>query len=250
MLFIQVQVRLWVRVRVRCIVWFLWPEIALWVCVRVCVCACVRVYIVGTGYFAEGINSNKAASIQLYRCPPFDMLSVFPQRGAGSSQLPPLLLPPSLSSSLLMDDKNMHAYNSCLFSFFREGVCPGGGRRIEVCCASPLRPHEAVEATTSPALVESIIYCIKNPLVIFETCGRHLSFSLSFSIYILTSIKPTTEPTRSSDSIVLHPLHSPAFRHFVATNCISVEWAEQGENDRDREGTLYWQDVRGERGKP
>lgn len=146
--------------------------------------------------------------------PPFDMLSVFPQRGAGSSQFRPLLLAPSLPPSLLMDDKNMHAYNSCLFSFFREGVWPWEGRRVEVCCASPLRPHEAVEAITSPALVESIIYCIKNPLVIFETCGRHLSFSLSFSIYILTSIKPTTEPTRSSDSIVLHPLHSTSMTSF------------------------------------
>lgn len=97
---------------------------------------------------------------------------------------------PATPLSLLMDDKNMHAYNSCLFSLRGEG---GGGR--QVCCASPLRPRE--EATTSlPPLVESIIYCIKNPLVIFETCGRHLSFSLSFSIYILTSIKPTNEPNR------------------------------------------------------
>lgn len=138
--------------------------------------------------------------------------------------------PPTPLLSLLMDDKNMHAYNSCLFSL------RGGGGPGSVLCVAFEAPwggggDNFSTDTHPPPPVESIIYCIKNPLVIFETCGRHLSFSLSFSIYILTSIKPTTEP-----NLLVPPLL--AWRHFVTTSCISVEWARWGENERPIESVL------------
>lgn len=82
----------------------------------------------GTGYFAEGINGNKAASIQLYRCPPsicFQSLPKEVQAHHSSPASPSFSL--SLSFLLLMDDKNMHAYNSCLFSFF---IRWQGGRSV------------------------------------------------------------------------------------------------------------------------
>lgn len=129
--------------------------------------------------------------------------------------------PPTLLLSLLMDDKNMHAYNSCLFSLRGEA----GG---EVCCASPWGDPP----------VESIIYCIKNPLVIFETCGRQLSFSLSFSIYILTSIKPTTEPNRTDSA---RPIRS-----YLSPLSPLLAWREW---ESDRECTRCRQDMREERGR-